>query len=191
MAGPSGPAYLSQSSGFLYEVTNPHHMFHLPDPEKFRMKDKLEEAIKRAKEKNPAAKLVRIFGMNLNPDGTVMLGQQGKFTPRWEYAFKDDKNGEAPPQFITVLFMAPKVPMVNANAGNVSDMPSFSDEQLGMLANSDLAAKAFLAIPDYKPFIGNDNESIVYLIQDNKPVIHLTNWKGQMVRLDAITLEKL
>jgi hypothetical protein len=166
-------------------------MFHLPDPEKFKMRDKLEEAMKRAKEKNPNAKLVRIFGMNLNPDGTVMLGQQGKFTPRWEYAFMDDKNGEAPPQFISVLYMAPKVPMVNNNAGNVSEMPPFSDEQLSMLANSDVAATVFTSMPDYKPFIGADNETIVYIIQDNKPVIHLTNWKGQMVRLDAITLEKV
>jgi len=166
-------------------------MFHLPDPEKFKMKDKLEEAIKRAREKNPAAKLVRIFGLNLNPDGTVMLGQQGKFTPRWEYAFMDDKNGEAPPQFITVLFMAPKVPMVNNNAGNVSQMPPFSDEQLGMLANSDLAATIFSTIPGNKPFIGADNESITYIIQDGKPVVHLCNWKGQIIRLDAITMEKM
>lgn len=165
-------------------------MFHLPDPEKFKMRDKLEDAIKRAKDKNPAVKLVRIFGLNLNSDGTVLLGKQGNYTARWEFAFMDDKNGEAPPQFITIMFLAPKVPMVNENAGNVSQMPPFSDEQLGMLANSDVAVTVFSAIPDNKPFIGGDNESIVYIIQNDRPVIHLTNWKGQMVRLDAITLEK-
>jgi|GEM_PF-6465970 len=166
-------------------------MFHLPDPEKFKMRDKLEEALKRAKEKSPAAKLVRIFGLNLNSDGTVLLGKQGNYTARWEFAFMDDKNGEAPPQFLTVMFLAPKVPMVDEHAGNVSEMPPFSDEQIGMLANSDVAVTVFTSMPDHKPFGGNDNESIVYMVQDGKAVIHLNNWKGQNVRLDAITLEKV
>jgi len=165
-------------------------MFVLPEPQKFKMRDKLDEAIAKAKAKNPAVKLVRIFGAALDKDGTVMLGQQGKFMPRWEFAFMDDKNGEAPPQFITVLYLAPKVPMVNDNAGNVSTMPPFSEGQVSMLANSDVVATVFASLPDNKPCAGYDNDTIVYLIQDEQPVVHVSNWKGQMARLDAITLAK-
>jgi len=166
-------------------------MFVLPEPQKFKMRDKLDEAITRARAKNPTAKLVRIFGAALDKDGTVMLGQQGKFMPRWEFAFMDDKNGEAPPQFITVLYLAPKVPMVNDNAGNVSNMPTFSEEQIGMFANSDVVATVFASFPDHKPCGGYDNDTMVYLVQDEVPVVHVSNWKGQIVRLNAITLAKL
>jgi hypothetical protein len=120
-----------------------------------------------------------------------MLGQQGKFMPRWEFAFMDDKNGEAPPQFLTVLYLAPKVPMVNENAGNVSEMPPFSEEQVGMLANSDLVANVFASLPDHKPCGGYDNDSIVYMIQNNEPVVFVSNWKGQSDRFNAISLAKL
>lgn len=166
-------------------------MFVLPPPEKFKMRDKLQEAITKARAKNPTAKLVRISGMAADKDGAVMLGQQGKFIPRWEFAFMDDKNGEAPPQFITVLYLAPKVPMVDDHAGNVSEMPPFSDEQIGMLANSDLAANVFASLPDHKPLAGYDNDYIVYMVQNDIPVVHVGNWKGQIVRFNAITLEKI
>jgi hypothetical protein len=165
-------------------------MFVLPEPQKFKMRDKLDEAIAKAKAKNPAVKLVRIFGAAVDKDGTVMLGQQGKFMPRWEFAFMDDKNGEAPPQFITVLYLAPKVPMVNDNAGNVSTMPPLSDGQVSMLANSDVVATVFASLPDNKPCGGFDNDTMVYMIQNEEPVVHISNWKGQTTRLDAITLAK-
>jgi len=165
-------------------------MFVLPPPEKFKMKDKLQEAITKARAKNPTAKLVRICGMAVDKDGAVMLGQQGKFIPRWEFAFMDDKNGEAPPQFITVLYLAPKVPMVDDHAGNVSEMPPFSDDQIGMLANSDLIANVFASLPDHKPLGAYDNDNITYMVQNNEPVAFACNWKGQSERFNAISLEK-
>lgn len=166
-------------------------MFELPPPEKVKMKDRLNDAIRMAKEMNPAAKLVRITGLALNADGTIMLGEQGKFIPRWEYAFMDDKNGEAPPVFMTVLYMAPKAPLKTPNAGNVSDTGIIPDEQVQMLADSDIVATVFNSIPGNKPCGGYDNDCISYIIQDELPTVIVMNWKGQSARFDPFTLETI
>ena len=162
----------------------------MPEPKKVKMKDKLDEAIAKAKAKNPACKLVRIFGLAIESDGNITLGQQGKFTPRWEYAFMDDKNGEAPAQFLTVLYLAPKVPLVSDNAGNVGNKEPFKEETIPMIADSSVLASVFNIQEGYKHLNGNDSDSVIYYVDHGSPVVVISNWNGQCLRLDPFTLNK-
>jgi len=153
-----------------------------------RMKDRLNEAIAAARQVNPRAKLCRIFGLALQADGTVLLGQPGKYVPRWEYAFVDGEEEKVPPRYVTVLYLNPGAPLVDPNAGNVSSLEPFPAWAAPALADSDVLAAAFSAQPGHEPMGGCDNDSILYQVENGQPDVLLGNWKGQHLRMDPVTV---
>jgi hypothetical protein len=156
-----------------------------------KMRDKLDEAIELAKEVNPAAKLVRISGLGINKNGTVSFEKHDDYVSRWEYAFCDDKDGEAPPQFVTVLYWIGGQGMVDPNAGNVSNEIHFDTEMIPQLKDSDVLARLFHNSKDYKKMCGNHADVIIYYMEKMMaPVAIIQNWKSQFLRLDPVSLER-
>jgi hypothetical protein len=151
------------------------------------MKDRLDEAAAAARRVDPRAKLCRIFGLALRADGTILLGEPGKYVPRWEYAFADDQDGEAPPRYVTVLYLSPAAPIVDPNAGNVSAAAPFPSWAASSLADSDVLAAAFSAQPGHERMGGFDHDSILYQVEKGEPVVLMGNWKGQHLRMDPVT----
>lgn len=162
-----------------------------PLPKGVRMKDRLNEAMAAAKQVNPRAKLCRVFGLALRADGSILLGEPGKFVPRWEYAFVDDQEEHAPPRYVTILYLSPGAPLVDPNAGNVSSIEPFPSGDAPILADSDVLAAAFNAQAGHEPMGGFDNDSILYQVEKGEPVVLMGNWKGQHIRLDPVTLSVL
>jgi hypothetical protein len=157
---------------------------------KLKMQDKLEEAIRLAARVNTDAGLVRIFGLGLHPDGTVRPGQADDYYSRWEYAFVDDKEGEAPPQCITVLYWGRDDPHVDPKAGNVdSKLEIFDEETLSGLHDSDEITGLFCDHSDYKPPAGTSDDFILYTMRRlYDPQVIIQNWKGQTLILDPVEM---
>jgi hypothetical protein len=88
------------------------------------------------------------------------------------------------------MYLAPTVPLVNDNAGNVGNKEAFKDENVPMLADSTVLASVFNIEAGYKHLNGNDNDSMVYYVDDGSPVVVISNWNGQSLRLDPIALNK-
>lgn len=159
-----------------------------PAPEGVRMKDRLNDALAAARQVNPAAKLCRIFGLGLRADGSILLGEPGKFVPRWEYAFVDGREGKAPPRYVTVLYLSPRTPLVDPNAGNVTSAEPFPPWAVPILADSDVLAAAFSAQAGHEPMGGFDDDSLLYHVDNGEPGAVMGNWKGQHLRLDPVTV---
>ena len=162
------------------------------EPLKLKMRDKLDEAMRLAAEVNPEVKLVRITGLGIHPDGTVHLGRVGDYISRWEYAFMDNKEGEAPPEFVTVLYWQSGAPHVDPRAGNVSVMEYFDEEIIPELRDSDALVERFHDQPEHKAMCGHQNDVIAYSMRRAlDPVVVLQNWKGQSWRMDPISLDAI
>lgn len=157
-------------------------------PMQLKMRDKLEEALRLVAEINPEARLVRIIGIGVHEDGTVHLGNSRDYESRWEYAFKDDKDGESPPVCITVLYYNADERLIDENAGNVPwDMEFFDEEIIDELKDSDELAEIFADEDDFKPLAGSGHDVILYTMRRAlDPVVMICNWKGQNLMLDPI-----
>jgi hypothetical protein len=127
-----------------------------------KMRDKLDEAIRLASGVSPEVNLIRITGLGIHSDGTVQLGRPNDFVSRWEFAFMDDKEGEAPPFFVSVLYLKPGKPLVTPSAGNVMQSEYFDEEVIPELHDSDALVELFNDQPDYKPMGGNNQDAMVY-----------------------------
>jgi hypothetical protein len=160
---------------------------------KLKMRDKLGEAVRLAAEVNPEARLVRIVGIGLYDDGTVHLENPDDYMSRWEYAFKDDKDGESPPVCVTVLYWTTGERLVDKNAGNVSwDLEYFDDEILSELLDSDALAEVFADQENFKRLAGSGNDVIAYTMRRAlDPVAVIQNWKSQQLMLDPLSGEVL
>jgi hypothetical protein len=157
-------------------------------PMRLKMKDKLDEALSLAAEINLEARLVRIIGIGVHQDGTVHLDNPNDYESRWEYAFKDDKDGESPPLCLTVLYYNAGQRLVDKNAGNVPwDMEYFDEEIIDELRDSDDLAELFADEDDFKPLSGSGSDVILYTMRRAlDPVAIISNWKGQNLMLDPI-----
>jgi hypothetical protein len=156
-----------------------------------KMRDKLDEALRLVAKINPEARLVRIIGIGVHQDGTVHLDNSRDYESRWEYAFKDDKDGESPPVCITVLYYNFNERLVDENAGNVPwDMEYFDEEIIDELKDSDELAEIFADQDDFKPLGGSGRDVVLYTMRRAlDPVVMISNWKGQHLQLDPISLE--
>jgi len=156
------------------------------------MRDRLEEAMDKAKAVNPRARLVSIIGIGVHSDGTVHLGDRNDHVSRWQYAFRDHKDGEEPPQDITVLYIYSGEPMVADKAGNVTHDEPFEMDVIGALANSKTLVDLFNGQPKFKPMTGDINDVIIYYMEKMlAPVALMMNWKKQNLRVDPTTMEIL
>lgn len=157
---------------------------------RLKMRDRLDQAIRLALEINPEAKLVRISGLGVHADGAVELGRPNDYISRWEYAFMDDREGEAPPFFVSVLYYASGEPLVTPNPGNVTQSETFDEEIIPELQDSDALVEIFNDQPDYKPMGGYQQDALVYSMRRAlDPIVIMQNWKGQFLRLDPISLD--
>jgi hypothetical protein len=128
----------------------------------------------------------------LHRDGTVHLGDPEDYVSRWQYAFMDDKDDEEPPQFITVLHISPNEINIDKNAGNVVHGIPFDDDIISQLKDSDKLAKVYHRPQDVKRMKGKDNDCVLYFMEKMMaPVAILQNWKGQFLKIDPVTLEKI
>jgi hypothetical protein len=158
-----------------------------------KMRDKLDEALRLAAEVNPEAQLVRIIGIGVHDDGTVHLDNPNDYESRWEYAFKDDHDGESPPACLTVLYYHTGQRLIDKNAGNVPwDMEYFDEEIIPELKDSDELSEVFAEEDDFKPLSGSGSDVILYTMRRAlDPVVMINNWKGQHLQLDPISAEVL
>jgi hypothetical protein len=158
-------------------------------PLRLKMRDRLDEAIRLAAEVNRQAQLVKITGLGLQPDGCVHLGKAVDWVSRWEYAFMDDKDGQAPKQYITVLYLQDAKPIVDPRAGNVAEIKEYFDEELiPILKDSHELVGIFHEQPDYKKMAGTAEDFIVYSMRRMlDPLATICNWDGQFLRLDPVS----
>jgi hypothetical protein len=161
---------------------------------KLKMRDRLDEAIKLAKEIDSWAMLSSIVGLKVHQDGAVHLGEaKDDYISRWQYAFMNDMGGDAPTKYITVLYwMDGKTPHVDKKAGNVSDTVPFEDDLIPKLEDSDSLAAKFNQQPNFKTLGGYDSDCVIYRM--DKPMLPLaivTNWKGQSLMIDPVEMEIL
>jgi len=155
--------------------------------EGFTMKDNLERALALVAEKNPDARLVCISGVGLHPDGRVRPAAPRDWLSRWQYAFCDDRGGEAPPRFYTVLYLFADGPRLDENAGNVTETEPFDDETLSVMADSDRLVEIFREQPGFQPPAGSGDDLLVITMRRMfDPVAYLSNWKGQSLVLDPL-----
>lgn len=154
-----------------------------------KMRDKLDEALRLAAEINPEAHLVRIIGIGVHEDGTVHLDNPSDYESRWEYAFKDDGDGESPPACITVLYYHTGQRLIDKNAGNVPwDMEYFDEEIIDELKDSDELAEIFADEDDFKALSGSGSDVILYTMRRAlDPIVIISNWKGQHLMMDPIS----
>ena len=159
---------------------------------KLMMRDRLDEAIGKAESVNPKARLVSIVGIGLHGDGSIHLGDKKDHVSRWQYAFRDHKDEDEPPQDITVIYIYSGEPLVDENAGNVTHDEPFETEMISNLSNSKRLVDLFNEQPGFKPMAGDINDVIVYFMEKMlAPVALIMNWKGQMLRVDPLTMEIL
>jgi hypothetical protein len=153
------------------------------------MRDRLDEAIRLAAKVNRQANLVKIIGLGLHPDGCVHLRNPDDWVSRWEYAFMDDKEGQAPRQYITVLYLQDGDAIVDSQAGNVAGIKEYFDEELiPILKDSHELVDIFHDQHDYKKMAGTAEDFIVYDMRRMlDPLATLLNWDGQFLRLDPVS----
>lgn len=160
---------------------------------KLKMKDRLDEAMKLAKEEDSWVELVSIVGIRLHRDGAVHFGGKDDYVSRWQYAFVKDRGDAGPPKWVTVLYwMNGEKPHIDPNAGNCSDTIPFEEDIIQRLEDSPELTTIFHQQPDFKPMGGYDGDVIIYKMErPMAPMAIIQNWKGQGLMIDPVTLEKI
>ena len=198
VAGPLVSSIVSPQGGGLTEAacdgdftaTIPAVIIEPPrDPStQYTMRDKLADAVNRARDIDPGCQLTAALGFGPDGEGRVDLGDAGNFLKRWEFQFVKANGDGIKVRYLTPGYgpQFPDTPQIEQTSGPPNNEAPIV-AALASLADSDTVAARYAEL-GCGTLTGHNDDSVVLQHADGVDQWFVSAHGGRSLLLDATTL---